>query len=150
MSSEYTTWCAWANTSWNELAKTKFCKMSSEIEEHITKKYEIKKRLGKGVSVLEENCICMSQTIKIRRTGARFPVMSDTGQCLFIGMSCHLATSSCWWSSIFWAIYFSVVLEKYSVVLTVEPHLTDYLYIIFNMLPSQDNCCINSSAADKH
>lgn len=29
--------------------------MSSEIEPHITKKYEIKKRLGKGVSSL--NCI---------------------------------------------------------------------------------------------
>ena len=30
--------------------QTKKTAMSSEIEPHITKKYEIKKRLGKGVS----------------------------------------------------------------------------------------------------
>jgi len=30
--------------------------MSSEIEEHITNKYEIKKRLGKGVSIAT-NCM---------------------------------------------------------------------------------------------
>ncbi len=51
-------WMFWSlseapNTIPNEIAEQKFVKMSSEIEDHITKKYEIKKRLGKGVSLVQ-------------------------------------------------------------------------------------------------
>ena len=40
------------NAFWNELTKLNIFEMSGEIEDHITKRYEIKKRLGKGVSSL--------------------------------------------------------------------------------------------------
>ena len=33
--------------------------MSSEVEAHVTRKYEIKKRLGKGVSLLMAVRVCM-------------------------------------------------------------------------------------------
>lgn len=35
--------------------------MSTEIEEHITKKYEIKKRLGKGVSWVYNTLVNISE-----------------------------------------------------------------------------------------
>ena len=40
--------------------------MSSELEEHITKKYEIKKRLGKGVSYDRNNVIKVVLRVTIR------------------------------------------------------------------------------------